>query len=112
MSRLGVHAVAALSRASLLPTLMLTMLLLACGSGVSASNEECSLRYRVCNGSCNRPIGTSSEVSACKSHCDFRLITCDRQPMNASVQGEGYSSSPSVRANDGSHPIAHGDGGR
>jgi hypothetical protein len=110
MSGLSLHAIAALTRAGLLPMLMLTILVFASGSSVAASaNEACSVGYKVCNSGCNRSINAAGEVWACKSRCDFRLIVCDRLPT-AAAQGESYSSPPSRRVNDGSDPVASSDG--
>jgi hypothetical protein len=107
MSRLGIYASAALTFANL----VFANLVLASGMGPAASaTEECSQRYKSCNGGCDRAINAVDKVAACKTRCDLRLIACDRQPINASMQGDGYSR-PSLRwKGDGSlHPIADGD---
>jgi hypothetical protein len=112
MAHLGVHSTAARTRANVVcATLALASLLLGSGIGTAASaTEECSLRYKVCNGGCDRPINAVEKILACKSSCDFRLIACDRHPANASARGENRSSSPTqeLKVIEGLHPVAVG----
>jgi hypothetical protein len=116
MSHLSVDATVALTRASMVcATLALTSLLLGSGIGAAASaTEECSSRYKVCNGGCDRPINAVEKILACKSGCDFRLIACDRQPANASVPDENHSSSPSLELKviEALQPVAVGSDAR
>ena len=110
MSRMGITASSALTLASL----VLASLVLGSGIGPAASaTEDCSLRYKICNGSCNRPIDALDKVVACKNRCDVRLIVCDRQPINASTQGESFSpQSLPPKSNEGLHPVANGSANR
>jgi hypothetical protein len=103
MSRLGTYACAALTFASLASA----SLVLASGIGPAASAaEECSQRYKSCNGGCDRPIGAVDKVEVCKSRCDLRLIACDRQRANASTQGGRYfPQSLPAAGNDGLYPV-------
>jgi len=109
MSRLSLRAIAALTRAGLLTMPILTIPVFASGSSVAASaNEACSVGYKVCNGGCDRTINAAGGIWACKSRCDFRLISCDRLPTAAS-QGQSYSPPHSRRVDDGSDPVVSGD---
>jgi hypothetical protein len=64
----------------------------AAGMGHAASaTEECSQHYKICNWSCDRPTDAVDNVVVCKSQCDFRLIACDRGPINASTRGDRSS---------------------
>ena len=111
MSRLGIYASAALTCASLeCVSLACASLVFASGIGVAAAAaEECSQRYKGCNGGCDRPIDAVGNVAACKSRCDLRLIACDTQPINASTQGGRYSpQSLPPNGNGGFNPIADG----
>ena len=105
MSRLGMYASAALTFASL----VFASLVLASGIGPAASaTEACGQRYKSCNGGCDRPINAVDGVAICKAQCDLRLIACDRQPINASTQGERYSPQGPPPKDVGWHPIADG----
>ena len=89
MSCLGIHATSPLLRAAVTcARFALTTLILLLAIGAAASAEDCGNRYKVCNGVCDRPIDARDKVSACKTGCDFQLIACDRQAVNASVEGE------------------------
>ena len=64
-------------------------LIFAAGMGPAASaTEACTQHYKICNSSCDRPLGAVEGVTVCKSRCDLRLIACDRQPINASTHGD------------------------
>jgi len=111
MSYPGIHFIAALARASPARVgVVLAMLVLASGIGRAASaTEECSARYKVCNGGCDRPIDRVAEgVLACKSGCDVRLIACDREPVNAAVQGGSTASPPSRHLRGVENPLVTG----
>jgi hypothetical protein len=115
MSYPGIHFIAPLSRAS--PAcvgMVLAMLVLASGIGRAASaTEDCSTRYKVCNGGCDRPIERAAErVLVCKTACDFRLIACDREPVNASVQGGSGASPPSRPLRGVEGPLISGRDGQ
>src|SRR5947208_1656300 len=116
MSHMGVHAGTALTRANVVCAILaLTSLLLGSGIGTAASAaEECSSRYRVCNGGCDRPVKAAEKILACKSSCDFRLIACDRHLANASAQGENHPSSPTLELKviEALQPAAVGSGAR
>jgi hypothetical protein len=99
MSHLGIYASTALACASLI---------FASGMGPAASaTEVCSQHYKICNWSCDQPVDAVDNVPVCKSRCDLRLIACDRQPINASAQGERYSPQ-SLPAKGNGGPIADG----
>jgi hypothetical protein len=111
MSYPGIYLIAPLSRAS--PAcvgVVLAILVLASGIGRAASAmEECSARYKVCNGGCDRPIdGVAERVLACKTGCDTRLIACNREPVNASVQGGSTASPPSRQWRGVESPVVTG----
>jgi hypothetical protein len=89
MSRPGIHANSPLLRAAVTcARFALTTLILLLAIGTAASAQDCGNRYKVCNGVCDRPVDVRDKVSACKAGCDFRLIACDRQAVNASVGDE------------------------
>jgi hypothetical protein len=99
MSQLGICACATLTCASLI---------FASGMVPAASaTEVCSQHYKICNWSCDQPVGAVDNVLVCKSRCDLRLIACDRQPINASAQGERYSPQ-SLPAKGNGGPVADG----
>jgi len=84
MPRLGL-------RSASLVCARLAVAILILGSAIdraASAGEDCSNGYKICNGACDRPIEGTDKVFACKSGCDFRLIACDRQPMNAHAPGE------------------------
>ena len=111
MSYPGIHFIAPLARASPARVgVVLAMLVLASGIGRAASaTEECSARYKVCNGGCDR---VAERVLACKSGCDVRLIACDREPVNAAVQGGSTASPPSRQLRGVENPIVTGRDGQ
>jgi hypothetical protein len=75
----------------ILTRLVLASLGLAAGIDRAASAaEECGNRYKICNVACDRPADPVTGVFACKSGCDFRLIACDREPVNAYAPGENH----------------------
>jgi hypothetical protein len=72
--------------------LTVASLILVLAIAPAASAQDCSNRYKVCNGACDRPPDAVDQVFACKSVCDFRLIACDREPVNAYAPGENRHS--------------------
>jgi len=92
MPRLGLIDSSPASLVLACSRLMVASLILASVmSGSALAAEDCSNRYKVCNGGCDRPL-EGGEVFACKSGCDFRLIACDREPLNAYDAGENRRS--------------------
>jgi len=115
MSYPGIHFMAPLARASPARVgVVLAMLVLASGIGRAAgATEECSARYKVCNGGCNRPIdGVAERVLACKTGCDLGLIACNREPVNVSVHGGNTASPPTRQLRGVESPLVTGRDGQ
>ena len=77
-------------------------LLCATGFGPAAwASEDCSRLYRACNLSCNQRVSGLDTVAICRIDCDFRLIVCDGQSVNASNQvGRFFFTRPAPGGND------------
>ena len=84
-------------------------LLFASAMASSGAADACSESYKVCNGGCDR---VAERVLACKSGCDVRLIACDREPVNAAVQGGSTASPPSRQLRGVENPIVTGRDGQ
>jgi hypothetical protein len=78
-----------MSSLSICAALTCASLIFAAGMGPAASaTEACSQHYKICNWSCDRPVGAVDTVAVCKSRCDLHLIACNTQPINASTHGD------------------------